>query len=365
MATSPDSFRERVRGSVRHVTTSDSYLRFRDQLRFYRQDLTERLPHISGVAYLFISPFFLLFGLFLAFPVFYTLYLSFFDYQGVSDGTLFYVDLFVTRIEIGKIAELEFVGLDNYARLLSGISFETSTVYVIPYISPSAENLFWQSMFNTTYIFLFQVPIMITLALALALALNSTLLRFKGFFRTAIALPVAANIVAYSTIFLLLFNETGFLNTMLATVGIEGPAYLRSEFWSRWTIIGAVTWRWTGYNMIILLAGLQTIPQHLYEAAEIDGANRLQKLRYVTLPQLRPVLLFVVVLSTIGTFRLFAEPFVITDGGPANSTITIVHYIYIVAFERFNLGVASAATYVFIFIVSTLSILQIKYGGGD
>jgi multiple sugar transport system permease protein/lactose/L-arabinose transport system permease protein len=365
MATSPDSIRERVRASAREAARSDGVRSARDRVRFFRQDLQHRMPRISGIAYLFISPFFILFGIFLAFPVFYTLYLSFFEYQGFSDEVLLYFDLGVARLEIPRIAELQFVGLDNYWRLLSGISLEQSSVWIFPYLSPTPENLFWQAMFNTTYIFLFQVPIMIGLALALALALNSALIRFKGIFRTVIALPVAANIVAYSTIFLLVFNETGFLNTMLATIGVEGPAYLRSEFWARWTIIGAVTWRWTGYNMIILLAGLQTIPQHLYEAAEIDGANRFEKFRYVTLPQLRPVLLFVVVLSTIGTFRLFAEPFVITGGGPANSTMTIVQYIYVVAFQRFELGVASAATYIFIFIVSTLSILQIRYGGED
>lgn len=363
MATSPDSLRERVRNSVRQVTRSDSALRTWDKVRFARQNATERLPRMSGIAYLFISPFFILFTIFLAFPVVYTLYLSFFEYQGFSDSTLFFVDFGFTRITINRIAELNYVGLDNYARLLSGISIQWSSFYFIPYPLPHAENLFWQAMINTTYIFIFQVPIMISLALALALALNSALIRFKGFFRTMIALPVAANIVAYSTIFLLIFNEAGYLNNILATAGIDGPAYLRQKFWARWTIIGTVTWRWTGYNMIILLAGLQNIPQHLYEAAEIDGANRWEKFRYVTLPQLRPVLLFVVVLSTIGAFRLFAEPFVITGGDPTNTTMTIVHYIYIIAFQRFELGLASAAAYIFIFIVSVLSIIQIKYGG--
>jgi len=117
--------------------------------------------------------------------------------------------------------------------------------------------------------------------------------------------------------------------------------------------------------MIILLAGLQTIPQQLYEAAEIDGANRWEKFRYVTLPQLKPVMLFVVVLSTIGTFKLFAEPYVITGGGPTNSTITIVQYIYRQAFVNFNLGYASALTVVFVAVVSVFSVVQIKIGGED
>lgn len=353
----------RIREQLRRVKNSEQFLSGWDRFRYARQDLSARLPKVHGVAYIFILPFYLLFGAFLAFPVVYTLYLSFFEYQGFSDDVIATVPLL--GWEIPRIAQLEFVGLDNYIQLLSGISFEIETFVFIPYVSPVADNLFWQALFNTTYIFVFQVPIMIGLALALALALNSALIRLKGIFRTLIALPVAANIVAYSTIFLLLFNESGFLNSILATFGVEGPAYLRSQFWARWTVISAVTWRWTGYNMIILLAGLQTIPQHLYEAAEIDGANRWEKFRYVTLPQLRPVLLFVVVLSTIGTFRLFAEPFVITEGGPSNATITIVQYIYRLAFDRFTLGLASAATYIFIFIVSTLSIIQIRYGGGD
>jgi len=318
-----------------------------DRVRFARQDLTAATPTLPRVAYLFIAPFFLLFSVFLAFPVFYTLYLSFFEYQGVGQGSLFWIDLGPVYIEIPQIAQLNFVGLGNYARLLG-------------------NDLFWQSMFNTSYILVIQVPLMIGLALALALALNASFLRFKGVFRTAIALPVSANLVAYSTVFLLLFNEQlGFLNYVLAGVGIGPVPWLTDGFWARNTIIAAVTWRWTGYNMIILLAGLQTIPQQLYEAAEIDGANRWEKFRYVTLPQLKPVMLFVVVLSTIGTFKLFAEPYVITGGGPTNSTITIVQYIYRQAFVNFNLGYASALTVVFVAVVSVFSVVQIKIGGED
>ena len=319
---------------------------FWDRFRFARQGLTERLPRIESIAYLFISPFFVLFGLFLLFPILYTFYLSFFSYEGVSFDSLLWIELGPILIDIPQIADLEFVGLGNYARILS-------------------DGLFWQSMYNTMYILAVQVPIMIGLALALALALNASFVRFKGIFRTAVALPVSANIVAYSTIFLMLFNEAGLFNIVLNAVGVEPIAWLRSEFWARKSIIAAVTWRWTGYNMIILLAGLQTIPKQLYEAAEIDGANRWEKFRYVTLPQLKPVLLFVVVLSTIGTFKLFAEPYVITGGGPSNATITIVQYIYEEAFTNWNLGYASALTVVFVGIVSVISIVQVRIGGDD
>lgn len=342
-------YRRRVRMKIR-TATRQSRRAMRpvwDRVRFARQDLTAATPTLPRVAYLFIAPFFLLFSVFLAFPVFYTLYLSFFEYQGVGQGSLFWIDLGPVYIEIPQIAQLNFVGLGNYARLLG-------------------NDLFWQSMFNTSYILVIQVPLMIGLALALALALNASFLRLKGVFRTAIALPVSANLVAYSTVFLLLFNEQlGFLNYVLAGVGIGPVPWLTDGFWARNTIIAAVTWRWTGYNMIILLAGLQTIPQQLYEAAEIDGANRWEKFRYVTLPQLKPVFLFVVVLSTIGTFKLFAEPYVITGGGPTNSTITIVQYIYRQAFVNFNLGYASALTVVFVAVVSVFSVVQIKIGGED
>ncbi|KOX93303.1 carbohydrate ABC transporter permease [Halorubrum tropicale] len=343
------AYRRRVSEKVREATREfrRAFRPVWDRFRFARQDLTAATPTLPRVAYLFISPFFLLFSVFLAFPVFYTLYLSFFEYQGVGQGSLFWIDLGPLYIEIPRIAQLEFVALGNYARLFG-------------------NDLFWQSMFNTSYILVIQVPLMIGLALALALALNASFMRLKGVFRTAIALPVSANLVAYSTVFLLLFNEQlGFLNYVLAGVGLGPVPWLTDGFWARNTIIAAVTWRWTGYNMIILLAGLQTIPQQLYEAAEIDGANRWEKFRYVTLPQLKPVLLFVVVLSTIGTFKLFAEPYVITGGGPTNSTITIVQYIYRQAFINFNLGYASALTVVFVAIVSVFSVVQIKIGGED
>jgi len=343
------AYRRRLRGAVgRAMRQSRRAVRpLWDRFRFARQDLTAATPTLPRVAYLFIAPFFLLFSVFLAFPVFYTLYLSFFEYQGVGQGSLFWIDLGPVYLEIPQIAQLNFIGLGNYARLLG-------------------NELFWQSMFNTSYILVIQVPLMIGLALALALALNASFLRLKGVFRTAIALPVSANLVAYSTVFLLLFNEQlGFLNYALAGVGLGPVPWLTDAFWARNTIIAAVTWRWTGYNMIILLAGLQTIPQQLYEAAEIDGANRWEKFRYVTLPQLKPVFLFVIVLSTIGTFKLFAEPYVITGGGPTNSTITIVQYIYRQAFVNFNLGYASALTVVFVAVVSAFSVAQIKIGGED
>jgi len=330
------------------VRSSERYRQVSDRIRYTRQSVSERVPKIPGLPYAYISPFFILFSIFLLFPTVYTLYLSFFNYLGVSNEVLLTVTMGPVQISIPQIATLEFNGLEHYRRAIF------------------RDSLFHQSLFNTTFIFLVQVPTMVILGLATAVILDSKFIRAKGLFRTLIALPVATGLVAYSTIFLLLFNgDIGLVNYILRSVGLTAIPWLGDEFWARITLVIAVTWRWMGYNMIILLAGLQTVPQQLYEAAEIDGATRWQKFRYVTLPQLRPVLLFVVVSSTIGTFQIFAEPYVITGGGPSNATMTIVQYIYNQAFLQLNLGYASAVSVILVLIVSAMSIVQIKYGGEE
>ncbi|WP_246999749.1 carbohydrate ABC transporter permease [Halosolutus gelatinilyticus] len=328
------------------VRTSRTYRQLADRIRYARQDVSEIVPTIPGLPYAYISPFFILFGIFLLFPTAYTLYLSFFSYVGVSNDILLTITLGPLEITIPTIANLEFVGLSHYERLIF------------------RDSLFHRSLFNTAFIFFVQVPLMVTLGLATALVLDSKFIRAKGLFRTLIALPVATGLVAYSTIFLLLFNDqVGLVNYLLTQVGFSPVAWLGSAWGARMTLVIAVTWRWLGYNTIILLAGLQTVAQPLYEAAEIDGATRWQKFRYVTLPQIRPVLLFVVVSSTIGTFQIFSEPYIITGGGPSNATITVVQYIYNQAFLQLNLGYASAVSVLLVIIVSAMSIVQIKYGG--
>jgi len=318
-----------------------------DAFRHRRQALSERLPELPGVAYLFLAPFFVLFAVFLAFPILYTIYLSFFEFQGVGGETIFAIDTGFFYFPVQTISNLEFVGLQNYERLLS-------------------DGQFHDAIYNTVFILVFQVPVMIAIALGLAVALDASFVRLRGLWRTTLALPISANLVAYATVFVLLMQEGGLVNYALGLVGISPIPWFGSEFWARISIASAVTWRWTGYNMIILLAGLQNVPKQLYEAAEIDGANRVEKFWYVTLPQLRPVLLFVFVTSTIGTFKLFSEPLIVSGAGaPASATRTIVQYIYEAAFIDFQLGYASALTWVLIAIVSTLSIFQIKALGGD
>lgn len=318
-----------------------------DEIRFRRQWLTRRLPRVPGVPYLFILPFYVLFFVFLAFPVAYTLYLSFFTFQTINPTTLFTLRLGDFTYQLNSLSTLEYVGLENYRRILG-------------------DSRFHKALYNTFFILVVQVPIMVVTALIFAITLDSSLLKLRNWFRTVIALPVAANFVAYSTIFLLLFNEQfGLINYVLIKLGIGAIPWLTDGFWARMTIVSAVAWRWTGYNMLILFAGLQSIPQHLYEAAEMDGGNRWHKFRYITLPQLKPVLLFVVVTSTIGTFKIFSEPFVITGGGPGNQSITIVYYLYNQAFQQFNIGYASAVAYILVLIVSVLSFIQLKIGGED
>lgn len=319
-------------------------VRLADQFRYRRQRMKRALPAIPGTPFVFLSPFFVLFAIFLAFPIFYTFYLSFFTYQGVAQSPLLWIDLGPLYLEIPRIASLEFVGLANYQRL-------------------ATDGVFHQAMFNTVYVFAIELPIMVGLALGLALVLNAGFTRFKGTFRSLMLLPVSANTVAYSVVFVVIVAEGGLLDGLFQIVGLSPIPWLSEGFWSRNLMAGMVVWRWTGYNMIILLAGLQTISESLYEAAEIDGANRWQKFRHVTLPQLRPVLLFVLVMTTIGSFKKFSEPTILIGAGaPINETRTIVYYIYEVAFQNLQLGYGSALTVVLVSIVMILSIIEMKVG---
>ena len=333
-----------IRAEVRSL---ESYQKLSDRVRFLRQKLSRVVPTIPGLPYLYISPFYLFFSMFLLFPTVYTIYLSFFRYDGPAlNETFLSIRVLIFELTIPKISNLTFVGLKHYESLIF------------------SDEVFHLSLFNTTFILLVQVPLMIGLALVTALVLDSKFIRAKGIWRTVIALPVATGMVAYSTIFLLLFEgDVGMINQFLVRIGLDAVPWMTDKWMARITIVLAITWRWMGYNMIILLAGLQTIPQQLYEAAEIDGASVWQKFRFVTIPQLRPVLLFVIVSSTIGTFKLFAEPFVITGGGPANATLTVVQYIYRQAFVQLNMGYASAVTIVLVVLVTIVSVMQVSRGG--
>ncbi|MEH7584511.1 sugar ABC transporter permease, partial [Priestia megaterium] len=240
----------------------------------------------KSLPYLFIAPALLLFALFTIYPIFSSFILSFQSMEG------------------GKYV---FTGLSNYTRLLG-------------------DDIFWKALGNTGIILIVQVPVMILLALVLANALNSQLLRLKGFFRVSFFLPAVTSLVAYSILFSIILQDEGIMNTILGFFGIDAIQWLGDPFWAKVSIIVAMTWRWTGYNMVIFLAALQSLSHEVYEAADLDGANRIQKFFHVTVPQLKPVILFATILSTIGTLQLFDVPFNLTKGGPADSTMTLGLY---------------------------------------
>jgi lactose/L-arabinose transport system permease protein len=278
----------------------------------------------KNVPYVLLAPTLLLFLVFYVYPIISSFLLS-----------------FKTRVN----GEYVFAGLDNYTRMLQ-------------------DPLFYKALGNSAIILLVQVPLMLSLAVLLAVAVNSSFLKFKGVFRIGFFTPVLTSLVAASVIFLLILNKDyGLLNYLLSLIGIEPIGWLSDGYWPLVTLIIVTTWRWAGYNMVIILAGLQNIPGELYEAASIDGASKLKQFFYVTLPQLKPVLLVTFIMSTIGSFQLFDEPFTMTHGGPNNRTLTITLYLYQHGFKYFDFGYASAITYAVVFIIAVLSFVQFKMAG--
>jgi lactose/L-arabinose transport system permease protein len=259
------------------------------------------------------------------------------------------VQAFLTSFQTGVANNLEFGGIANYKRLLTDSTFK-------------------KALFNTVIFLIVQVPLMILMALGISSMLNNKKLKCRGFFRTAIFLPCVTSLVAYSIIFKSLFANDGFINGLLMNLHLitEPINWLTNNIFSRVLIIVAITWRWTGYNMIFYLSGLQSIDESVYEAASIDGANGFQKFRYMTLPLLKPIILFTTINSTIGTLQLFDEPVNITQGGPANATITISQYIYNLLFKyQPNFGYAAAVSYVIVVLIIVLSFVQMKVGDRD
>lgn len=219
---------------------------------------------------------------------------------------------------------------------------------------------------KTTFIYLIiQVPLMLATALVLSVLLNNPNLKFKGMFRTAIFLPCAVSLVSYSLVFRTLFANDGFVNDMLLGLGlIDNPVnWLGETATARMVIILGLLWRWTGYNMVFYLAGLQNIDPSTVEAARIDGANAWQTFWHVTVPQLKPMILLTAIMSTNGTLQLFDESWNLTRGGPAYTSMTMSHYLYELSFLKSpNFGYASALSYVILFLVAVLALIQMKVG---
>lgn len=253
---------------------------------------------------------------------------------------------FILSLQTGKGTQLAWAGMYNYIRLFK-------------------DAVFVKSLFNSFIYLLIQVPIMLFLALMLASLLNNRQLKFKGLFRTAIFLPCATSLVSYAVIFRSLFAVDGFINVILVKLGIldTGYNFLAFPTSARAVIIIALIWRWTGYNMVFYLAGLQNIEYSVYEAANIDGANPFQTFWKITVPLLKPTILLTVIMSTNGTLQLFDESVNLTNGGPANATITMSHYIYNLSFKYVpNFGYAAAMSYIILILVAILAFIQMKVG---
>lgn len=253
------------------------------------------------------------------------------------------VRAFILSLQSGVGNNLSFCGIKNYVRLFQDEKFIASLKNVIIY-------------------FAFQVPIMLFIAIILACILNDKKLKFKGLFRTIIFLPCATSLVASALIFKSLFALDGLVNALLVNhYFIYQPInWLTHPVWAKVIVIFTITWRWTGYNTVFFLAGLQGIEYSIYEAARIDGASTVQTFFRITLPQLKPVVLLTAIMSTNGTLQLFDEVKNLTGGGPGNATITISQYIYDLSF-KYNpqFGYAAAVSYAILIIIALLSFIQI------
>jgi multiple sugar transport system permease protein len=276
-------------------------------------------------AWLFLAPALIVIGGFFLVPVLAAFALSLTDF-----------DLYA----LADLHNLRFVGFGNYVDILH-------------------TPLFWKSLVNTLYFVIVGVPLSIAVSLATALLLDSKLARCKGFFRTALFAPVVTTVVAVAVIWrYLLHTRYGMINYTLGHFGIAPIDWLGDPHWSMPAIILFAVWKNFGYNMIILLAALQGIPGDLYEAARIDGASWSQQLRHITLPMLRPALLLVSIITVSGYFQLFAEPYVMTQGDPLQSTVSVLYFMYNEGFKWWSLGRASAIAFLlFVLILGVTSVL--------
>ena len=277
----------------------------------------------STAGWLFAAPALTVIGLFFGLPVVAALALSLTDF-----------DIYA----LADMGNLRFVGIGNYVGLLQ-------------------NPLFWKSLGNTLYFVVVGVPLSVAMSLGAALLLHSKVGRLKPFFRTAYFAPVVTTVVAVAVIWRYLFHtKYGLVNWGLSALGVDAIDWLGDPHWAMPTIILFAVWKNFGYNMIIFLAGLQSIPEDLYEAARIDGANTWKQFRHVTVPMLGPVLLLVSILTMAGYFQLFAEPYVMTQGGPLESTKSVLYLMYEEGFKWWNLGNASAVAFLlFVLMVATTS----------
>jgi multiple sugar transport system permease protein len=278
-------------------------------------------------AALFLSPALISIFVFFFIPVIAAFIISFTDFDIYS---------------LGDYSNITFIGLRNYQRLLY-------------------DELFWVALKNTFFFVILAGPLSIAVSLFSAILLNSKLVKFKGLFRLSYFIPVVTTLVAVAIVWRFIYHpKFGIINYVISFIGINPIDWLGDPDWAMPAIVIMAVWKNFGYNMIIFLAGLQNIPSHLYEAAVMEGANTWQQFKSITLPMLAPTTLFVGLITMIGFFQLFAEPYIMTQGGPLNSTLSIVQYMYQEGFRWWNMGYSAAIAFVLFFIIFIGTIIQFK-----
>jgi ABC-type sugar transport system permease subunit len=290
-----------------------------------RDGLSPRFSRQGWSPYIFVSPFFILFALFFLLPSIAALVLSVFQWNGIGD--------------------LQYTGLSNYERIYS-------------------DRVFWQALRNTGAYTVANVFIVIPLALVMAVLLNAKSLRFAAVWRAMYFAPIVTSTVATALVFSILMNkESGLLNVPVTALGFEPINWFGDRFWVKISIIIMLIWRNTGLVMIYFIAGLQGMPQELYEAAEIDGANKMEQFLKITIPLLRPIILYVSIIVMLSSMQIFDEINILTGGGPANASVSVVQYLYSRGFERLRLGYASAVGTILFAIVFIFSLIQLRFIG--
>lgn len=281
----------------------------------------------SRAAYFFLTPAVLSILIFFFIPVIAAFIMSFTDF-----------DIYA----LASFDNVRFIGFRNYSQLFD-------------------DPLFWQSLANTAYYVVLATPLSIAVSLGAALLLNSRLIKYKGIFRLSYFIPYITTLVAVAIVWRFIYHpKFGILNYLLSLFGIQPLDWLGDPNLAMPAIVLMSVWKNFGYNMIIFIAGLQNIPEDLYEAASIEGANEWSKFKTITIPMLAPTTLFVSIITIVGFFQLFAEPYIMTQGGPLNKTLSIVGYMYQEGFRWWNMGYSAAISFVLFFIILIVTILQFK-----
>jgi multiple sugar transport system permease protein len=281
----------------------------------------------SSAVYMFLAPAMISIFVFFFIPVIAAFVISFTDF-----------DIYA----LSSYSYLRFVGLNNYIKLFN-------------------EPLFWTALKNTFYFVITAGPLSIFVSLSAAILLNSKLIKYKGIFRLVYFMPVVTTLVAVAIVWRFIYHpKFGLLNYALGFAGIHPIDWLGDPNWAMPAIVLMSIWKNFGYNMIIFIAGLQNIPDYLYEAAVLEGANGWQQFKKITVPMLAPTTLFVSIITMIGYFQLFAEPYIMTQGGPLNKTLSIVQYMYQEGFRWWNMGYSASIAFVLFFIIFLATLIQLK-----